>query len=91
MNGLKLFIGFYKNYNVYRLVYMVVSSELFVSSKFYLSTTSQVSEITKYIVWRCLLLFYKNYIVYYNVNNDYFVYSLKHVLYTKFQFDWLLL
>ena len=37
----------------------------------------------------CLLLFYKNYIVYYNVDCYYCVFIEKYV-YTKFHLDWLL-
>ena len=48
------------------------------------------SEIAKCIAWGSLLLFYKNYIVYYNVYCYYCgVFIEKHV-YAKFHLDWLL-
>ena len=56
---------FYKTYNVYRIVYMFVSSGLQVSlaSPSFIAQHFPVSEIAMYCL-RCLLLFYKNYIIY---------------------------
>ena len=49
-----------------------------------------VSEIAKCIAWGCLLLFYKNYIVYYNVYCYYCGVFIETYVYTKFRLDWLL-
>ena len=43
-----------------------------------------VSELAKCIAWGCLLLVYKNYIVYYNVYCDYFGAFIEKHVYTKF-------
>ena len=43
-----------------------------------------VSEIVKCIAWGCLLLFYKNYIVYYNVYSYYCGVFIENYVYTKF-------
>ena len=60
---------FYKNYIVYQIVYMFVWSELEVAitSPSFVALYFMVcwdSYKCKYIAWGCLLLFYKNYIVY---------------------------
>ena len=49
-----------------------------------------VSEIAKCIAGGCLLLFYKNYIVYYNVYCYYCGVFTEKYVYTKFLLDWLL-
>ena len=76
----------YKNYIVYRSVYMFVWSELefAITSPSFVAPLLLVSEIAKYIAWGCLLLFYKNYIVYYNVDCYYLVCSLKSMCIPSF-------
>ena len=65
MYGLRLFMLFYI---VYQIVYMFVWSELEVLLSYHqvllLDLYLMVSDIAKYIALGCLLLFYKNYIVY---------------------------
>ena len=67
--GCLLLLLFYKNYIVYRIVYMFVWSELEVAitSPNFVALLLLVSEIAKCIAWGCLLLFYKNYIIYYAI------------------------
>ena len=67
---------------------MLVSSELLVSitSPSFFALHLLVSEIAA-VMHEFFLIFYKNYIVYYNVYHDVFI--GKHV-YTKFHLDWLL-
>ena len=48
------------------------------------------SEIAKCIAWGCLMLFYKNYIVYYNVYCYYCGVFIEKYVHTKFHLDWLL-
>ena len=68
---------------------MLVSSELFVSitSPSFVALHLPVSEIAKCIAKGCLLLFYKNYIVY---SSDYTCVFIVRHMYTKFRLDWLL-
>ena len=82
----------YKNYIVYRIVYLFVCSELEVAitSPSFIALLLLVSEIAKYIARGCLLLFYKNYIVYYNVYCYFCGVFIKNNEYTKFLLDWLL-
>ena len=49
-----------------------------------------VSEMTKCIACGCLLLFYKNYIVYYNVYCCYCGVFTEKYVHTEFHLDWLL-
>ena len=49
-----------------------------------------VSEMAKCIACGCLLLFYKNYIVYYNVYCCYCGVFTEKYVHTEFHLDWLL-
>ena len=71
---------------------MFVWSELEVSitSPSFVTLHLLVSEIAKCIAWGCLLLFYKNYIVYYNVYCYYCGVFIETYVYAKFRLDWLL-
>ena len=83
---------FYKNYIVYRIVYMFVWSELEVaiSSPSFVALLLLVSEIAKCIAWGCLLLFYKNCIIYYTVYCYYCGVFIEKYVCTKLHRNWLL-
>ena len=76
-------------------VFIVVLQELY--TKFRLGTSPSfvclyllVSEIAKCIAGGCLLLFYKDYIVYYKLYLDIYGLFIEKHMYTKFHLDLLL-
>ena len=86
MYGLRLFIVVLQDYHI---VYIFVWLELYVSitSPNFVALSLPISEIVKCIAWGCLLLLYKNYIVYSLLFYGLFI---EKYVYTKFRLDWLL-
>ena len=67
-----------------------VELEVSITSPSFVHLHLPVTEIAKCIARGYLLLFYKNYIVYYIVYLDYICVSIEMHVYTKFHPDWLL-
>ena len=64
--------------------------EVSITSPSFVTLHHLVSEIAKCIARGCLLLFYKNYIVYYNVYCYYCGVFIEKYVCTKLRLDWLL-
>ena len=91
MYGLRLFIVILQELHSLPNCLHAFWSELVVSvtSPSVVALLLLVSEIAKCIAWGCLL-FYKNYIVYYNVYCYYCGMFIEKYVYTKFHRNWLL-
>ena len=90
MYGLRLFIVVLQELHCLPSCLHVGFNRVSITSPCFIALHLLVSEIAKCIALECLLLFYKNYIVYYNVYHDYLGVFIEIHVYTKFHIDWLL-